>query len=174
MVVREIGRNEIERIKEIDRSEVIDHIYYFKDGKLILKKEHYDISGWDLQELRKNLSHIYEVCDRHGTLFGSFIDGKMVGVGVLDSKFFGKDNNQIQLYFLHVSKDYRKRGIGKELFNYTVRKACELGAKKLYISATPSKSTVEFYMNLGCVLATELEKSLFEQEPEDIHLEYVL
>ena len=54
------------------------------------------------------------------------------------------------------------------------RRARKLGAKKLYISATPSENTVNFYLHLGCVLAKEMDPELFELEPEDIHLEYAL
>ena len=55
-----------------------------------------------------------------------------------------------------------------------VEKARSLGAKKLYISATPSENTVNYYMRLGCILAAEINPELFALEPEDIHLEYNL
>ena len=55
-----------------------------------------------------------------------------------------------------------------------LEKAKELGAKKLYISATPSENTVNYYSRLGCALATEIDSELFALEPEDIHLEYVI
>ena len=76
--------------------------------------------------------------------------------------------------FLHVSNSFRKQGLGKKLFLLAAEKAYGLGAKKLYVSATPSENTVNFYLRLGCVLATEIDQELFELEPEDIHLEYVL
>jgi len=53
-------------------------------------------------------------------------------------------------------------------------KTCETrkrGAKQLYISATPSEHTVDFYLRLGCRLDLEPDSELFELEPEDIHLE---
>ena len=127
-----------------------------------------------LFELNKNLIHIYDIFEHHGKLYGAFEDGVMIGIGVLDSRFIGSNTDQLQLYFLHVSMDFRKRGIGREIFQLAIQEAFEVGAKKIYISATPSKSTVDFYMNLGCILATEIDKKLFELEPEDIHLEYVL
>ncbi len=80
----------------------------------------------------------------------------------------------LQLKFLHVSRDCRGQGTGTKLFHIAVEKAKELGARKLYISATPSENTVNYYMRLGCVLATEIDPELFALEPEDIHLEYVL
>jgi hypothetical protein len=41
----------------------------------------------------------------------------------------------------------------------------------MYISATPSEHTVDFYMRLGCRLAAEPDPELYAFEPEDIHLE---
>lgn len=165
-------REEIELIRGIDRSEVIDDIYYFRDERLVLEKEHYDILGWDPDELNNNIAHIYEIYDRGGSLYGAFEDSEIIGVAVLDSKFIGCNRDQLQLYFLHVSNGFRKKGIGKALFNISVKKGRQSGAKKFYISATPSKNTVKFYMNLGCVLVEEIDKELHELEPEDIHLEY--
>jgi len=53
-------------------------------------------------------------------------------------------------------------------------KAKELGAKRLYISATPSENTVNFYRYLGCVVTGEIDQELFDLEPDDIHLEYTI
>jgi hypothetical protein len=53
-------------------------------------------------------------------------------------------------------------------------KAKKLGASKLYISATPFKNTVDFYMRIGGKLAVEINEELFELEPYDIHLDLEL
>jgi hypothetical protein len=50
--------------------------------------------------------------------------------------------------------------------------APERGAHRLYISATPSENTVNFYVRLGCTVAKEPDSDLSELEPEDIHLEF--
>jgi predicted N-acetyltransferase YhbS len=112
--------------------------------------------------------------DRGGTFWGAFEDDKLVGVAILENKFIGAQQDTLQLKFLHVSRDYRKQGLGKTLFNLAVEKAKTLGAKKLYISATPSEKTVNYYLQLGCVLAKEIDPELFALEPDDIHLEYEL
>ena len=56
------------------------------------------------------------------------------------------------------------------LFEKAVAKARETNARKLYISATPSENTINFYINMGCVVTQEIDEALFELEPEDIHL----
>jgi hypothetical protein len=39
----------------------------------------------------------------------------------------------------------------------------------MYISATPSENTVNFYLRRGAVVTSEPDPELFEFEPEDIH-----
>jgi N-acetylglutamate synthase-like GNAT family acetyltransferase len=53
-------------------------------------------------------------------------------------------------------------------------KARDLGAKKLYVSATPSLNTITFYQNRGFKLTKDVNQELFEKEPEDIHMELTL
>jgi len=172
MIIRELERREIEHVWKIDRSEVIDRVYCLRDGKLVLQPEHYDMKGWPPGEPEHYTPILCNCFDRGGTFWGAFEGAEMIGVAVLESQLIGKDKNQLQLKFLHVSRSYRKQGLGKALFETSVKKAGEQGAKKLYISATPSQNTVDFYLSLGCVLAQELDPELFELEPEDIHLEY--
>jgi len=105
---------------------------------------------------------------------GSMENNLLIGVAILESKFIGARQETLQLKFLHVSRDSRKQGLGRSLFNTAVEKAKTLGAQKLYISATPSENTINYYLRLGCVPATETDPELFALEPEDIHLEYVI
>jgi ribosomal protein S18 acetylase RimI-like enzyme len=97
-----------------------------------------------------------------------------VGVVVLDSRFIGKGKEQLQLTFLHISNQYRDRGFGKQLFLLAASEARRRGANSLYISATPSEHTINFYLRLGCKVVAEPDPALFALEPEDIHLEYDL
>jgi len=70
--------------------------------------------------------------------WGAFENEILVGAAILESKFIGARQGTLQLKFLHVSRDCRKQGLGRRLFNTAVEKAKTLGAKKLYVSATPS------------------------------------
>ena len=60
------------------------------------------------------------------------------------------------------------------LFEMACVMARRWGARRLYISATPSENTVNFYIRLGCFVTDEPDAELFAFEPEDIHLERVL
>jgi predicted N-acetyltransferase YhbS len=171
LTFRELSRNEVESVWNIDRREVIDHVYYFENGTLVLKPEHYDMQGSNPHEAEHYTPILLDCFDRGGWFCGAFEDGKLVGVGVLDNKFIGRDKDQLQLKFLHVSRDYRGQGLGRKLFQMAAEKARELEAMQMYISATPSENTVNFYLRLGAVVTKEPDPELFAFEPEDIHFE---
>lgn len=171
ITTRKLLRTEIEQVWSIDRREVIENIYYFENGELVLKPEYYDMQGWPSGDVEKSSQALLDCFDRGGWFLGAFDDGKLVGAAILDNKFIGRDGNQLQLKFLHVSRNYRKHGLGKQLFHLAADRAREMGAKQMYISATPSENTVNFYMRLGAVVTKEPDAELFALEPEDIHFE---
>jgi predicted N-acetyltransferase YhbS len=174
MHIRELKREEIEKIWTIDRREVIENVYSLEDGKLVLKPDYFDMQGWPPGETELYTPILVDCFDRGGTFYGAFQNSQLVGAVVLENKFIGKNNDQLQLKLLHISRSYRKQGLGKLLFNKAVEKAKAMQARKLYISATPSENTINFYLNLGCVVTSEINQELFELEPEDIHLEYLI
>ena len=174
MIIRELARDEVELVWTIDRSEVIDHIYYHRDGALVLEPEHYDVRGWQPGQAEAFTPHLLDCYDRGGTFWGAFEGGRLVGAAVLESAFIGREKDQLQLMFLHVGRSHRQRGLGRLLFETAVDKARSLGARRLYVSATPSQNTVEFDLRRGCVVTQEVDARLFELEPEDIHLEYAI
>jgi len=172
--IRTIRRSEIEKIKNIDRREIVDKIYYLDGGQLKLKNEFYNIKSWEVSELERNIEHLYKIYDKHGYLVGYFERDKLVGVAALDSEFIGENRDYLQLYFLHVDSKYRGAGIGNKLLKKVIIRAKKLMAKKLYISATPSQNTIDFYINIGCQLVSEPNPALYQLEPRDIHLELSL
>jgi predicted N-acetyltransferase YhbS len=174
MNIRLLQRGEIPAIWQIDRREIVENTYSLEGGKLVLKPDYFDIGGWPPGEAELYTPILLDCYDRGGTFWGAFEDDLLIGVAILDSKLIGTQRDTLQLKFLHVSRDYRKRGIASALFRLAVEKAKALGARKLYISATPSESTINYYTRLGCVLATEIDPELFALEPEDIHLEYAI
>ena len=172
--IKTLKRSEIEKVRNIDRREIVKKVYYLEDGQLKLKNEFHDIKGWKASELERSIERLYEIYDRYGCLLGAFDGDKLIAVSALDSEFIGKNRDHLQLYFLHVDSRYRQLGLGEQLLKKTVMKAKELGAKKLYISATPSQNTINFYLHMGCEPASEVNPRLFKLEPKDIHLQLQL
>ena len=168
---RELLREEIGQVWNIDRSEVIDNIYRFENGTLVLRPQHYDVPRLPPGEAEKYTPILLDCLNRSGWFYGVFDDSELVGFVVLESKRIGKHKDQLQLKSLHVSSSYRNKGLGTRLFELARATARERGAKRLYISATNSENTVNFYLRLGCTVAAEPDPELVELEPEDIHLE---
>jgi len=174
MIIRLLEREEVPWVWQIDRQEVIHNIYHWRDGQLVLVPEYFEVQGWPPGEAEHFTPILFDCFDRGGTFWGAFENGNIVGTAVLEGKFIGSNNDTLQLKFLHVSHRLRRQGLGKNLFHLAVERAGTLGAKKLYISATPSENTINFYTGLGCVPAAGIDPDLFALEPEDIHLEYAI
>jgi predicted N-acetyltransferase YhbS len=169
--IRLLQREELADVWTIDRREVVENIYVLRDGQLALTPHNFDIRGWQHGEPELYTPMFLDCYDRGGTFWGAFEGDALVGTAILESRLIGSQRDTLQLKFLHVSRDYRKRGLGASLFSKAAETAKSLGAAKMYISATPSENTINFYRRLGCVLATEVDPELFALEPEDIHLE---
>jgi predicted N-acetyltransferase YhbS len=170
--VRALDRQEIHDLWSIDRAEVIDRVYYRGDDGLVLKTEHHDMKGWPPGEPERYGPILLDCYDRGGALYGAFDGATLVGATVLESRFIGREKDQLQLKFLHVSRGHRQAGLGCTLFARAVAQARELGARRLYISSTPSENTLRFYLRRGCRVTDDIDAALFELEPEDIHLEF--
>jgi predicted N-acetyltransferase YhbS len=170
MDYRILSRDEIEKFREIDRSEIIENDYRYEDGRLELVKVHYDVKGFSPDHLKSLIGRLHSIHDKGGVVFGAFDGPRLVGLAALDSKLRGEDKDTLNYAVLHVSNPYRRMGIGKTLTELVKAKAREMGARILYVSSAPTKSTVDFYMSLGCKLADRVDEELFELEPEDIHL----
>ena len=132
------------------------------------------VEDWDLNKWREIAREILHKISEKAFAYGAFCEEKVVGFILVSNEFFGSSNQYIELLLYHVSELYRNRGIGKELFKLACKKAKEIGAKKLYISAHSSKESQAAYRRLGCIEATEINRVLAEKEPYDIQMEFVL
>jgi hypothetical protein len=64
-------------------------------------------------------------------------------------------------------------GIGGKLFDLIVSDAKALGVRGVYISASSKKNSVDFYLHKGCVVTKKIDQELLQEEPMDIHMEYL-
>lgn len=172
--IRPLARHEVEQIWTIDRREIIEHVFTLEDGELHLRPQYFDMRGWPPGEAEKYTPLLYATFDRGGVFLGVFHRGQLVAVAVIDSRLIDNGHKLVQLEMLHVSRDYRGQGWGKELFQRAKEVARTRKAEGLYISATPSQHTIEFYLRQGCMVTGRPDPELLAREPEDIHLEYLL
>ena len=171
---RQLSRKEINKLSQIDRTEIINDVYYMRDGALVLEKEHHDVPEWSETEKQRRIEGLQKVFDKGATFNGAFDGNSLVGMSVLDHNPVRSGDKRLNLEGLWVSRQYRGTGIGKKLFQLAADEARERKAKAMYVSATPSKNTVHFYKRLGCKRAEPIDEYLYEKEPEDIHLELKL
>ncbi|RQO70177.1 N-acetyltransferase [Pedobacter sp. KBW06] len=166
-----LKRKEIEQIRTIDRAESIYESYEYKEGILILVPDHYEVSEWEDEELDELIAAQYKIIDAGGIVIGAFDDKTLAGAVSIEKKKRGSNADYCKMDMLYVSSNYRGRQIGQHLIVEAKREGKAFGATKLYISATPTKATVDFYLKSGATLTEEPDAELLGQEPLDIHLE---
>jgi len=99
MKFRALKREEIEKVRSIDRREIVKQIYYMKNGQLCLKDAFYNIKGWIPFELERSIKHLYDIYDRNGTLLGAFDEDRLIAVAALESSFIGKGHDGLHYIF---------------------------------------------------------------------------
>jgi N-acetylglutamate synthase-like GNAT family acetyltransferase len=171
--ITRLARTDIKRIGEIDRSEHVTVSYIVCKGELHAEAVDWHVPRWftlghgdhHVQTLiEKNLP----VLEQHdGVMFGALERGLLVGIAILRPKL---QDDMAELSFLHVSRNYRRRGIATRLVSKVFALAKEHGTRRIYASATPSGSAVGFYLSQGFRLADKVHPDLFALEPEDIHM----
>jgi len=172
-------------LKELDKSDLrpdlLAHFIRFQEVKRALRKEDGEwvlrdvdfTEYWDDEDKREIIDEDLTDCLKSGGfIWGVFDDGRLIGFACLLTKFFGRENQYLQLSQLHVSADYRGVGAGKALLFAAAQKAKELGAKKIYISAHSAEESQKFYERVGCVDVAEVNERLVEIEPYDRQMEY--
>ena len=163
---------EVQRIREIDRTEEIRIGYVVQSGQLCKIDVNWDAPTFFLEGGGEHtISHLVEFCLGHlragGRIIGAFHIEKLVGVGVIRPNI---RRGMAQLALLHVSNGFRRHGIGSHLSREMINEAKAFGADRIYVSATPSGSAVGFYISQGFELIDDPIPELYKLEPEDIHM----
>lgn len=172
---RLLGPIEIQRIAEIDRAEEIFASYQYRNNSLILIEDRISVSGFDQQELNHMLQHQQQIVEAGGKVIAAFDNNnRILGAASIEKTKRGRNGGYCKLDILYVSKNARGKKVGQGLLQECKAIAKDFGAIKLYISATPTKGTVDFYLNNGAVPVKEIDQELFKKEPKDIHLEIEL
>jgi len=172
---KELTENEIEisLFSSFDRHQEVKKCWRKENNEWILK----DISfteKWGQEEYDSLVECLVNTIKTGGTVIGAFELDKLVGFTSLEKEVFGSENQYLQLSSIHITYGSRGEGIGKKLFHLISESAKKTDAKKLYISAQSSEETQAFYDSMGCVEAMEYNKELFNLEPYDCQLEYLL
>lgn len=166
--------SELARIAEIDRSERITQQYKQRGEMLELIVVDIDAPRWGEPgeaTIEHRIGEWTGLVEAGGVPLGAFDGDHLIGFAVYRPTSTGVPAN---FAVLHVTKPWRRRGIGGEVTNEVVRLARADGARRLYVSATPTRATVDFYMSQGFKPVATPNEQLFALEPDDIHMERVL
>lgn len=129
---------------------------------------------WNLTERRQMARKIISALRCGSKAIGAISENTVIGFALLSNYLFGSQKQYIDLVEFYVTEAFRRRGIGKRLFEEILSEARLSGAKKLYISAHSAEESIAAYKKYGCVLAEEPDAAHIEKEPCDIQLEYNL
>lgn len=171
IVYRALRLDEINKIAEIDRAEEIHESYRYENGILRLYPTPEIVEAFEPTEISTIIKNQIQLKTHGGEIIGAFINNTLVGVCSVENKRRGQKNQYCKMDILYVSNSCRGNKIGHNLVLKTKEIAKKFGAKKLYISATPTKATVDFYLREGANLTENIDQELLKMEPLDIHLE---
>lgn len=164
IAIRKMKNSEVNRISEIDRTEHITQQYRLADGLLESVNVNWHIGPWDAP---KKIKEWLPIAEGYENMWGAFDQEILVGFVVYRAHL---SEDTAQLAILHVSCSYRKTGIGSRLVEKVFQKARADGKTHIYVTASSTKATTDFYNKLGFELAENVNQDLYNLEPKDIHM----
>ena len=172
VIIRELPHEDLSRVGEIDRSEHITRGYVLKNGVLESQQVDWKVPRWSDDPSRgfsvqARIEEWKPLLDDRGILLGAMDGDTLAGVAILRPRL---SEGTAQLAALYVDRKYRRQGVATALVEEVVCLVRQEGAARLYVSAIPSESAVGFYLGRGFVPTEDVNKELFELEPDDIHM----
>ena len=173
---RRLGRTELSRVDEIDRTERINVLYDQRGTQLVARHGNWNASAWDpdghgKHSVEAQVHALQYHVDKGGIAVGAFTAGRLVGIAVVVPHL---RPGIAQLAWLHISAPWRAMGIGSRLSEQLEQIARTAGDSDMVVSATPSENTVRFYLGRGFQPVADPLPELFELEPDDVHMRKAL
>jgi len=132
-----------------------------------------DLREWDKEKRIWISEYLCQQMKRGGSTVAAFDGDVLVGFCCVDGYLLGKTAKYANLTMLFVDDKWKRKGIGRKLFEKNCRNAAKMKADKLFISGIPSLETVAFYFNMGCEDAKEIISEYIDTE-QDRYLEFSL
>lgn len=169
---RTLGRADLSRVAEIDRTERIELLYDQRGTELVARRGDWSTPAWDPvgageHSVGAQVHALESAVGAGGLALGAFAGGRLVGIGVVVPHL---RPGVAQLAFLHVSAPQRAAGVGRRLCELLEQIARSAGDSAMVVSATPSENTVRFYLRRGFAPMAEPLAELLVLEPDDVHM----
>ncbi|MBR0081507.1 MAG: GNAT family N-acetyltransferase [Clostridia bacterium] len=147
-----------------DRSQEVQNVWCMENGRLVLKFRPFT-ETWSPEQRRKKAGEI--LSGRYST-FCAFEGDAVVGEIMLMPE---RNGNRLIIDSFHVSRAFRRRGIGRRLIEAAAEYARGRGASALYASCCSAEETIDFYRAMGFRLSEHPIPSRAEDDPFDIQME---
>lgn len=156
--------------EDFDRRQVVTRCLRKVQGQWVVKEAPF-LDQWSEKDYEFLVDCLKNTLDQGGVVYGAFMAGKLKGFASVEGKPLGSRGQYRDLTSLHVSREQRGHGIGKQLLALAATWAKAQGADKLYISAHSALETQRFYESQGCVDAAEIQQEHAAREPFDRQME---
>jgi GNAT superfamily N-acetyltransferase len=174
VIYRVLKVDEAPLIKSMNPSQFIGNAWRIIDGKRSLIIIDYYDSDWP-NGYEYHYNNLKKTILSGGSAIGAFDkNNKLIGFATINIEHFGVNYKYVLLDQLFVTLESRGKGIGRKLFELSAGAAKEINADRIYICAGSAEETINFYFTIGCRNAEEINEKLYENDPRDIQLEYVL
>ena len=167
--IKLIDRNNFTRdsLKGFRRYQEVKNVYRLQNGNLTLVYNPFT-EDWDAARL---IEKAEEILSGRYVTYCAYEGNHVVGEIMLIPKL---NKGRLIIDSFHVSRDYRRCGIGRALFEAARQEALKMGAHALYASCCSSEETINFYSAMGFRLSSDPIPSLAEAEPYDLQMECMI
>ena len=154
-------------LKGFQRYQEVKNVYRLQNGNLTLVYNPFT-EDWDAARL---IEKAEEILSGRYVTYCAYEGNHVVGEITLIPK---PNKGRLIIDSFHVSRDYRRCGIGRALFEAARQEALKRGAHALYASCCSSEETINFYSAMGFRLSSDPIPSLAEAEPYDLQMECMI
>jgi len=132
-----------------------------------------DLREWNIEKRIWISDYLRQQMERGGSAAAAFAGDILVGFCCVDGYLIGKTARYANMTMLFVDDQWKRKGIGRKLFEKICICARRMEADKLFISAIPSFDTIAFYFSIGCEDAREIISEYVDTD-KDRYLEFAL
>ena len=132
-----------------------------------------DLREWNTEKRIWISDYLRQQIERGGSVVAAFAGDILVGFCCVDGYLVEKTAKYANMTMLFVDDKWKRKGVGRKLFEKICIYAKRMDADKLFISAIPSLDTIAFYFNMGCEDAREIISEDVDTD-KDRYLEFAL
>ncbi|MCF7920382.1 MAG: GNAT family N-acetyltransferase [Candidatus Cloacimonetes bacterium] len=173
MEYREMRSDEIKRISEVKREEIINYVYTTKCDDTgfglvttCVEKSPPGVEPpWGEKGVEHRINNWKPSLQQGGCMYGAFDNDRLVGFVILGPK---REDNSGEIVAIFIDKDYRRIGIAGKLMKWAEKKAKSLEMESLFLYSNPTGSAMGFYLNQGFRIVGLISKEIVRSLPGDI------